>query len=575
MALIIDVGLIALFWCTSSLIVNPIGNFPLNDDWAYGLTVKHLLDTGDYHPVGWTSAALITNVLWGYLFCLPAGFSYTALRLSTLFASLFGLIGTYILVRDLQGPRWVALVVTLSLGFNPIYYALSHTFMTDVCFTAIAIWAAVFFARSLKSGSDLQMFIGTLFAVAATLSRQIALCVPLAFALSVLARSPLTARAMLRAAFPLILCVTAFVTFNHWLEMSDRLPIRHDAQNQKLYELFTKLEYLITRPLATTSTALVYLGLFLLPTLVLSAKNILGTHRGRATVLIAAGILVLVGGPLVLAHYGHAALTPVVVPDNIFLDGNVILMPIAGNVLDPSGIGPLTLRDTYVLHLNHMPALPIVFWIAVTVSGLIGAMLLIAKLSVFASDLIPRLLRRRLIGDSEAVGVFLLLCGSIYLLPLLGGGFFDRYLVPTTPFFAAGIVGITGKFGDFPVTGGTKILRTAAFALLAAFSVYAIGSTRDYLAWNRVRWEALQDLMHDGHIDAEEIDGGFEFNGLHFYDPNYQLHFNSDKSWWWVHGDMYEIGFGPVPGYTVIKEYTYLHWLPMHEQKIVVLRKKL
>src|SRR5512137_2624379 len=83
-----DMLLLASIWVASLFVVNPIGDFPLNDDWSFGLAVQRLLQTGQFHPTGWTSMPLITQALWGSLFCLPAGFSFNALRASTLLLSL-------------------------------------------------------------------------------------------------------------------------------------------------------------------------------------------------------------------------------------------------------------------------------------------------------------------------------------------------------------------------------------------------------------------------------------------------------------------------------------------------------
>ena len=79
---------IALLWCLSLLVVNSFGDFPLNDDWSFGLTVKHLVENGDFRPNGWFPMPFITNALWGSLFCIPFGFSFTALRISTITLSL-------------------------------------------------------------------------------------------------------------------------------------------------------------------------------------------------------------------------------------------------------------------------------------------------------------------------------------------------------------------------------------------------------------------------------------------------------------------------------------------------------
>ena len=74
----------------------------------------------------------------------------------------------------------------------------------------------------------------------------------------------------------------------------------------------------------------------------------------------------------------------------------------------------------------------------------------------------------------------------------------------------------------------------------------------------------MRDFMRHSHIDANEVDGGAEFNGLYFYDPSTES---------WDHGDTYLIGFGIVPSYRVILEFSYQHWFPPHIQKMVIMQK--
>ncbi|MEH2041994.1 hypothetical protein [Nostoc sp.] len=71
-------------WILMTILVNPLGNFPLNDDWAYGQSVQSLVEKGNLKISPWSAANLLSQVFWGALFCLPFGFSFTALRFSTL-----------------------------------------------------------------------------------------------------------------------------------------------------------------------------------------------------------------------------------------------------------------------------------------------------------------------------------------------------------------------------------------------------------------------------------------------------------------------------------------------------------
>src|SRR5580765_8375698 len=82
-----DLLILAAFWLVGLLVVWPVGNFPLNDDWAFARSVKRLLETGSFYPTAWAAMPLFTQTLWGALFCLPMGFSFNALRCSTLVMS--------------------------------------------------------------------------------------------------------------------------------------------------------------------------------------------------------------------------------------------------------------------------------------------------------------------------------------------------------------------------------------------------------------------------------------------------------------------------------------------------------
>jgi hypothetical protein len=167
--------------------------------------------------------------------------------------------------------------------------------------------------------------------------------------------------------------------------------------------------------------------------------------------------------------------------------------------------------------------------------------------------------------------IFVLLCCIFYVALLLPSPFlFDRYVIPLIPLFAIGTFAPTESL----LNGRWSYLRTLAFAMVMAFGIFAIAGTRDYLMWNRLRWEALRDLMTTQHVTAQDIDGGFEFNGFYLFDPEYKGEDDDAvKSGWWVDRDTYQIALGPVPGYVVYKAYDYFHWMPPHKQKVFILKK--
>src|SRR4051794_38003116 len=66
------------------LLVPPIGEFPIDDDWAYAQVVQRLLTDGVYHRSVWIDTAFLAQAWWGAGVSELLGFSHTSLRIGTL-----------------------------------------------------------------------------------------------------------------------------------------------------------------------------------------------------------------------------------------------------------------------------------------------------------------------------------------------------------------------------------------------------------------------------------------------------------------------------------------------------------
>jgi hypothetical protein len=548
--LVVDFAFITIIWLLSLWVVNPIGNFPLDDDWSYGSTVKHFLETGHYEATGWESMTLIVNVLWGSAFCSMLGFSFTVLRLSTLVASWLGIFGVYWLLRELRVSRWVSLLVTMVFAFDPIYYVLSNTFMTDVLFTGLAVFAGIFLLKDIKTGSNISLALGTTFAVAAVLSRQVGLAVPLAFAMVSILQNGWKPRAILRGAVPLVLCVAALVGFQYWLAMNARTPALYNFKNVLLVLAFLHPVKLVGVFAHSSYLCVMYLGLFLAPVLVFTLPQSAFLNRQKWFTL---GVLMvgLVGLTFFNGWYGKG-----------------FTMPLATNILNKSGLGPLTLHDAY--QVNTTPMLANYFWAAVTFMGVLGAAILIYRIVVMSAEWSRKFFPFTLERDEAGV-LFLLLTALVYLLPFFVNGFFDRYLFPAVPFLAAALVAKKSKAATESPPDGCGPWVFVSVLLLVGYVVFSICGTRDYLEWNRTRWKALNDLTQNDRVQPSLIDGGFEFNGFYLYDPNYQA--DAKKSFWWVDDDLYLVNFHPATNYTVFRTYPFKHWMPSYLGDIYVLKR--
>lgn len=94
---------------------------------------------------------------------------------------------------------------------------------------------------------------------------------------------------------------------------------------------------------------------------------------------------------------------------------------------------------------------------------------------------------------------------------------------------------------------------------------FAVAGTHDYLSMNRIRWQAVNRLMEEGHVSPSRIDGGFEFNGWYSQNPQQRLVGRRDAD--------FLITFGPVPGCTELNRYPFTRWLPPGNGVILVLQR--
>jgi hypothetical protein len=112
-----------------------------------------LLETRELKILGYSGAINLPQVLWGALFTLPDGFSFSALRISTFVLAVGSLCALYLLLRELDVPRTSALCGVTVLAVYPVFFILSVTFMTDIPFIACFISASLAVVLALRRKS--------------------------------------------------------------------------------------------------------------------------------------------------------------------------------------------------------------------------------------------------------------------------------------------------------------------------------------------------------------------------------------------------------------------------------------
>ena len=526
---------LTFLWVLIAVLVNPIGEFPLNDDWAYSRNVYNLAVNGVFRFDNWPAMTLLAQTLWGAFFCKIFGFSFTVLRMSVLIAGWAGLITFFLLVRKIVLNDILALVYCLILAFDPFYFSLSNTFMTEVPFLTAILGALYFYFRFYEKEKIKFLILATAFALIATMIRQQGVMIAIAMFLTTLVTGKIKLKQIILQIFLAGFVVVFLFGFTSYLEAKHLLPTSYGSFS-KFIKLFTWVNFM-RNLYFRTSILLFYSGILLLPLVI----YILPSYYRRVRPVfrwISGTISVLFSIPIIQ---------------------NIRNIP-CGNIIYNLGLGPKLVKDDYY-GFNHHPVLSQDTMLVIDMIGILGVVLLMYAF-ILAVIVWKRKMRSTSVGKIK-VQILFMISGYIGFL-LISDNFFDRYLLPAILFF---ILLLTSS--EIKVQKWNLALSFLIFLCLAFFSVSA---THDYLAFNRARWKGLKSMMAVG-ISPHHIDGGFEFNS--WYEPgNWSWPATwGQKSWWRVDDDTYLISTGYVSGYNKIATFKYTSFLEFAQDSVLILNR--
>ncbi len=560
------IGVICVVWTVLAFAIDPRGDFPLQDDWAYGLPVKALTERGEIRFTDWSSPSQIAQTFWGALFSLAVGFSFTALRISTLVLGLVGLIGMYGLLRQLGAKRTVALFGAGVVGANPLYVNLSYSFMTDVPFTSMMILSSFYLIRGMARDQDVSIWVGLCLAFLSVFIRQIGLAIFFGFVLAYPFWRGLGRKWLLQALVPAVLAFVALKAYEHALIAVERLPRIYYRLNQELATPLRELTQMrlgvLIVPIPRSMELFIYLGLFTAPFSFLFWPTSLGRlSRGRRIIELG-----WVGGLAVV-------MTAVCVKTRG-------LMPVGGNVILDFGLG------SRVGLTGEWPGkAPAVVALGVTYLSVLSAILVLQAVTLVVWRSLIRPENPEAAVKRPCV-VFLITTCAFYFGPLslVYVALFDRYFLPMVP-MAIALIWLGFRTTVLrAVPGQTLLVRPIGIALgllsLLVLLVYSAAGTHDYLDWNRERWSAARELA----IPHTEIDGGWEYNNLFINEErlykNYQERGQmmtqterDGKIYGKILDKTYRIAVSPAPGYEVIRHVRLSPWLPLAPSELVVMKK--
>ena len=548
-----DFILLGIVWTLAIFLVNPTGNFPLNDDWIYAFTVEKCLLEGKLHFLNWASTRAYPHVFIGIISCFLFGFSQEVLRFSTILLGFAGILTTYALLKQAEEPKQkqtIPLLGALLLAVNPIYLELSNTFMTDVPFYVVFVTSVYYFSRFLKNNSNRDLWLGTGWACLAIAYRQFGIVAPLAFSATLLFRKIKPRRNILMILAPALCAIGVFWFINQsYGGVDPTAPMKYHGY----WDHFLRPD-IAGNALYLLKICIAYSGLFFLPLLIFITSKIIAQSSGNK-IMPSLFILSLVA----VAGVWWGA-------------GGENWMPFAkniGNIMTPWGLGPFPLKGNAGGFFSSLAAHP-VFWSGVTVFSFFGAVLFLffcirAAWQTFypVNDGKP----------SDGNRLFAALMMLIYFLILVFfPQFYDRYLLVFFPSVFMILSLQTVNNAAQPLKNARKI-SWVGFLILAVMGIFSVAGTHDYLWLNRTRWKATQELMEKEKISPERIDGGYEFNGHFLYHEKYQP--TNKTSWWWVDRDDYVIALRPLKenGYEHLRSYEYPRWLFLSPERVLILKK--
>lgn len=516
---------ITLWFIACELLIWPSANVPIIDDWTYAWSVDHLLDTGQLRILPISAVYPLTQVLWGALFTLPGGFSFTALRISTLVLACAGVLAFYGTLIELGIERRRALIGTFCVACNPVNLLLANTFMTDVPLVSVSSLATLAYVRGITRRSAVSLWLAAGLSVAAVLIRQVAIVVPFAAAGACL----LTRERDLRRFAAVPVSCACLAVLGVWA--ASGWAFGPSAQQAERLE---KLQYL-TKPgwsgYARAAIQMIVTLSFMLLPLVLASLQL---RRPKVIAATLACFAITFAVPVDLLDPDHATL-------NLYELGGARNL-IAGQPERPQ------IWSTFAL-------------LAIALAGMGVTAALAAVATAPRADLMRQVSRpafRFIVGVAILHG---LLTNLFWL-------YCDRYYLAFVPALVACLL---------LVIPSERLNARLASVLLAAQTVIGILGTRDSLRYNERCAVAYAELVRSG-IRPYDIDAGWSFNGWMLYanDANLPRDWDRERDVQSVtakRATPYLFAKAPVPGYEPIAHERWRGFLWPWPNELYVLRK--
>lgn len=495
--------LIAGLFLAQFYFISPVGEFALNDDWVHSDTIKHWVETGSFRLMPYAGPTFYAPILYGAALTRIFGFSFTILRVSTLILTSILTITFYLFLNKLTRHPALSFVGALTLWLNPIFFNLSFTFMTDIPALLFLMLSIYFYYLAFETKKWQWFFYGSIFSIIGFYTRQTDILILAAAGLYALKEIKRIGFKNLLMGFGLPLAIGGAIY--SYLTIYNLLP---QSVGSHAIETVPRLLGHMKWWLWYTP---IYLGLFVLP---LTGGWFTAHLRQLKNKKLWLLLLCFVGAALAIRQIYH------------------LQFPYVDNIISLYGLGPMK----SVIAGNLKLLAPSWVWGVITLTAAAGLALLILVLG-----------KRH--NNSEPIG-FIYLFGWLYLIPILLFKSFDRYFLPLLLVI---IIALSQNLKHL------KFNYLFAVLILIPVGAYSLSQTDYYLKWNQARWELADSILETG-VPAEQIDGGYEWDGWHSYwsATDSGIKNGPETAPWWIYQifvnntEDYIVSFSPFNGYETV-----------------------
>lgn len=513
----------------AEIIVNPLGDFPLNDDWWYAHFYKKLFEEYTLPKLTWPAAGIWGQLLLTKPFAILFGSSSISLRFFTLLLSAFTLLFFYkICTKHLKLKNETGFVLTLLLLFNPLFFNLSNSYMTDTPFMFMLLGAFYFYLNFKETKKYFWFILSLLFFCLGILTRQMIVAFILGIAITEIIISK---KIVWRNIILTIIPALALLLFELWMKYQVKsisytyIILRNSVMMNEI-PIVESFIYFGKRWVHYISLSGFAFFPLIIPFLINYFKNL--KENNSIKILLFSCVIYV----------------PVFI--------SLLNFPL-GNYIFDCGIGYNTLYDALIPNKGPYQFSSNLTFTVIKLLAFVGAFgYLLACLS-FLSKFLSKNLFANLKANNFTTQIIISLM-LYYGFLTFTGSLFDRYTLPFT-FFSLFVLQKEFLFSSPKL----KFI----YLLIIPLLMYAVLGTKDYLNENRAKWEAVNLLKNNFAATDIDINAGYEHEGSCFADSGFWL-----QKWYNTNPNLYLVTRKKHKNYKPLGVIVFQRYMPLKKDSI-------